>query len=130
VCSNRVELLEVFLACGWIGAVCVPFNTASMGPQIEYYLTNSGAKLLVIEERLEQRLTTRAAAIWVVGREEYPKPGEAVEPADVQPGDTLAILYTSGTTGPAKGVTCPHAQYYWWGVNTASILGLAASAGP
>ncbi len=59
MCSNRAELLEMFLACGWIGAVCVPINTASMGPQIEYYLTNSGAKLLVIEKRFLVRLQTR-----------------------------------------------------------------------
>jgi crotonobetaine/carnitine-CoA ligase len=39
----------------------------------------------------------------------------------------LAILYTSGTTGPAKGVVCPHAQYYWWGRNTAEILGVRAN---
>ena len=125
--SNRAELLEVFLGCGWIGAAAVPINTASMGPQIEYYLANSGARLLVIEDRFVERLAAIAVEkVWIMG-DTYPPAADAVDPADVQPGETLAILYTSGTTGPAKGVTCPHAQYYWWGVNTASILGARAS---
>ena len=73
MCSNRVEILEAFLGCGWIGAVSVPINTASMGPQIEYLLANSGARLLVIEAPFVERLATadlsRTAlqAIWVVG---------------------------------------------------------------
>ena len=36
----------------------MPVNSASMGPQIEYLLANSGAKLLVIEERFVERLAT------------------------------------------------------------------------
>ncbi len=121
MCSNRVEQLATFLACGWIGAVAVPINTAAMGPQIDYYVTNSGARLLVIEEAFVPRLQTRVAT-WVVERG-LPQ-GEPVEAEAVAPGDTLAILYTSGTTGPAKGVACPHAQYFWWGLNTADILGV------
>ena len=46
--------------------------------------------------------------------------------APTRPSDTLAILYTSGTTGPSKGVCCPHAQFFWWGVNTAHLLGVGA----
>jgi crotonobetaine/carnitine-CoA ligase len=146
LCSNRIELLEVFLGCGWIGGASVPINTASMGPQIEYYLSNSGARLLVLEDRFADRLgtadlsRTRLERIWLVGDAAAfgprlggvpcapcPSATDAADPADVLPGETLAILYTSGTTGPAKGVTCPHAQYYWWGINTARILGVSAS---
>lgn len=122
LCSNRAEFLEVFLGCGWIGAIAVPVNTAAMRPQIEYYLENSGAKLLVAEPRFLDRLP-RVRKLWLIG-ESYPAPGEEAGAENVQPGDTLALLYTSGTTGPAKGVACPHAQYYWWGMNTASILGV------
>jgi crotonobetaine/carnitine-CoA ligase len=146
--SNRIEFLEVFLACGWLGAVAVPINTASMGPQIQYYLANSGTRLLVIEAALLERLRTADLAatalqtIWVVDApadlraepdsavrlEPYPADdATAIEAAPVGPGDPLAILYTSGTTGPAKGVSCPHAQYHGWGTNTADVLGVVAA---
>jgi crotonobetaine/carnitine-CoA ligase len=151
MCGNRIEFLETFLGCGWLGAVSVPINTASMGPQIEYFLADSGARLLVVEAAFIERLGTadlsRTALqmIWVVGVDTavqgetilggvpciaWPSSREAAEPAAVQPGhvlpgDVLAILYTSGTTGPAKGVLCPHAQYHWWGVNTARVLGVS-----
>jgi crotonobetaine/carnitine-CoA ligase len=125
MCSNRAEMLEMFLACGWIGAVSVPINTASMGPQIEYYLENSGSKLLVLEKSFVSRLRHRVAT-WILD-ETYPEACGAPESAEIEPQDPLAILYTSGTTGPAKGVVCPHAQYYWWGRNTAEILGVRAN---
>ncbi len=138
LCANRPELLEVVLGCGWIGAVLVPINTAAMGPQIEYYLRNSGAKLLVIDAALLDRLATMGSdplpldRIWVVGALETPKLGYEAAPmpdrlagvpcAPVLPGDPFAVLYTSGTTGPSKGVVSPHAQYYWWGSLSAEFL--------
>ena len=54
--SNRIEFLEVFLGSSWLGAVTVPVNTASMGPQIGYFLAHSGARLLVIEQSYLGRL--------------------------------------------------------------------------
>jgi crotonobetaine/carnitine-CoA ligase len=144
MCGNRVEFLEVFLGAGWMGAVTVPVNTASMGPQIGYFLADSQASLLVIESAFLDRLhginlaLTSLREIWVLGDDAghavpktaairvvpYPPAAPAVAPAVVKPGHPLAIMYTSGTTGPAKGVVCPHAQYYWWGLNSASVLGV------
>ena len=141
--GNRIEFLETFLGAGWLGAVSVPINTASMGLQIGYFLVNSQAKLLVIEAEFLDRLEaadlqhTALREIWVLGdgagawrpgtgirMQPYPAATRTVPAAAVTPGHPLAILYTSGTTGPAKGVICPHAQYYWWGVNSAQVLGV------
>jgi crotonobetaine/carnitine-CoA ligase len=124
--GNRIELMELVLACGWLGAIAVPINTAAMGPQIAYYLQNSGAKALVVESGLRSRLeqVSMEGEVWVV--ESLPPPGAPIPAAAVRPGDTLAILYTSGTTGPSKGVMCPHTQYYWWGINTIELLEITA----
>jgi crotonobetaine/carnitine-CoA ligase len=141
MCGNRAENLALFLAAGWIGAITVPINTASKGPQIEYYLKNSAAKLFVVEAEYLPLLDQADLAgaplerIWVIGEsapgslqgvscERLPPPHDQAPPADIKPGDTLAILYTSGTTGPSKGVLCPHAQYFWWGANSSRLLGV------
>lgn len=140
-CSNRSEFLAVFLGCAWIGAVIVPINTASRGAQLRHVLVNSGARILIVEASIAAAFDdaddalSEVEIVWRIGcecrstiggRKSYPMPfaGEAIAPAAVRPGDTLAILYTSGTTGPAKGVCCPQAQFFWWGVNTARGLGI------
>ena len=140
ICENRPEFIEVFLGAAWLGAILVPINTASRGLQLRHILENSGARLLVIEAALLGALEhidlaiLPLEAIWVIDSpngmkapplaQALPALAEAVPAASVRPGDTLAILYTSGTTGPSKGVCCPHAQFFWWGVNTAHLLGV------
>jgi crotonobetaine/carnitine-CoA ligase len=146
LCGNRAECIAAWLGCGWIGAVAVPIHTASMAPQIEYALRDSGARVLVVEAAFVERLrhvvlaATSLAAIALVGDaavsdaspvaiSRWPAAVVAAPTCDAAPvraGDPLAILYTSGTTGAAKGVVVPHAQYAAWGTNTARILGVGA----
>lgn len=145
-CSNRPEFLQILLGCAWAGAVCVPINTASRGAQLRHMLDNSGATLFVTEPDGRDALRVIEAdagqalpalrALWLIDAEPdgdararaFPRaeaePVELVEAAPVRPGDDLVILYTSGTTGLSKGVRCPHAQFFWWGVHTAELLGL------
>jgi crotonobetaine/carnitine-CoA ligase len=138
--ENRWELLALWLGCAWLGAVFVPVNTATRGPQLAHILSNAGPRVLAGEPGLLPHLGAIEAhvpeleRIWSFGAPEgawqdvavepFPQPGRLLPPGEVRPGDTVAILYTSGTTGPSKGVMCPQAQCYWWGVNTGALLGL------
>jgi crotonobetaine/carnitine-CoA ligase len=109
ISENRLEVLELWLGCAWLGAIFVPINPALKGAQLEHMLADADARLVVRESELEGTPV-----------------GRPLPPYDAQPGDAAAILYTSGTTGPSKGVICPQEQWYWWAVLTGDVLGITA----
>lgn len=140
ISENRWEVMQLLLACAWTGAILVPLNTASRGAQLQHLLTNAGPKLVAGEagllptiaairpppevERL-LRIGVGDEVSWGDMRSApFPQEMAPVTPASLGPGDPFAILGTSGTTGPSKGVICPHAQFYWWGVNMGSMLAI------
>ncbi len=141
VCGNGPALMQIYLGCAWAGIIAVPINTASRGAQLEHILCNCGARLAVVDaEFLTAVVATRGCGapldrLWIVGEPDLevpsdyavatlPAPGEPIPAHPSRPGETVAILYTSGTTGPSKGVCCPQAQYFWWAAHTAALLGL------
>lgn len=138
MCSNRPEFLQVYLGCAWLGAIVVPINTALRGFQLSHIFRNSRPALLVIEAQFLAAIETvdpdveLPSRTWTIGAitetrvSPVPLPalGDDVPAGVVRPGDTVAILYTSGTTGPAKGVCCPQAQLFWWGIYSARALGI------
>ncbi|MDQ6523421.1 AMP-binding protein [Nocardioides sp. LHD-245] len=50
----------------------------------------------------------------------------AIALPDVRPQDLASVLFTSGTTGPSKGVAMPHAQMYFFADECVSLVRLTA----
>jgi crotonobetaine/carnitine-CoA ligase len=127
--DNHVDHAMAWFALSCIAAVEVPVNVALRGDQLAHVIKDSGAKVLVIEahylDRLEGLTDAIAGLTHVVVRGSAGAQGgygartylsladsPAAVPADSYPWDTSGILYTSGTTGRAKGVVVTQAQTY------------------
>ena len=118
--GNCPEFLYTFYAMVFIGVGAVPINVAQRGEALAYILNDSGASVIVIDEGLvEHFVSTRdrvpgvrlmvvhgaAPASDVVTTEQWLKAGRGRPPIDPRARASADnILYTSGTTGPPKGV--------------------------
>ncbi|MGB3411780.1 MAG: AMP-binding protein [Microthrixaceae bacterium] len=126
-----IDYVAAWFATAWAGCVEVPVNTDYKGTFLEHILRESGASVLIVEERWVERLRMldipEVRHIVVVGSEEAREaPGgivqhslESVESASpIAPvprteRDLTYILYTSGTTGPSKGVMHSGGSALW-----------------
>lgn len=124
---NGVEAVRFWFAINYLGGVYVPINTAYRGTVLRHVLTNADARVMVasgeLVDRLEPGHCGRIDQLVLVGDAAAKVAGMRVVSADavrsdscppldapVEPWDTQAILYTSGTTGPSKGVLSSYMQ--------------------
>src|SRR6056297_4125871 len=111
---KSAEALAVYAACVQAGIVFLPLNTAYTPDEVSYFVTDSGAGLLLCDAAQEDSLRPVAqgagAALMTLDAEGGGTLSEAARgrpetfgtvPRDA--GDLAALLYTSGTTGRSKG---------------------------
>jgi fatty-acyl-CoA synthase len=127
--GNREEVVELFFACGRVGAALLPLNWRLSAAELAVVLDDARPGLLLREERF-RRLGDDAlaasrqvpAAGWVE-LDTVPEPAVgsgAGSDAAVSPDDAALVLYTSGSTGRPKGAVLPHRQILWNALATAT----------
>ncbi len=124
LCSNGRYFVDFYLAALGLGAVTVPLNPSSPGPEIEREVATVGAKVVVVEPL--------AAHAWSqVDRSEVPTVShvvateadtvaaadvvfdelltdEPVAAVDVEPDHLAALIFTSGTAGSPRAAMLSH----------------------
>jgi fatty-acyl-CoA synthase len=128
---NHPAFLESLFAAGVLGAVFVPLNSRLAAPEIEYMLADSGAAVVVVApecERVAKDVSTGAVPLPAGPAYEALIDSARGEPVDtdVQQDEPAMIMYTSGTTGRAKGATLTHANIIWNCVNVLVDVDIAA----
>jgi carnitine-CoA ligase len=136
--ENTIRFVDAWLGIALLGAIQVPVNTEYRGEILRHQVKNSGARLMLIEapfvERLdalgddrgavEKLLVVEGDGGWENAFERAAELPEADLP-EVHEHDIVAIMYTSGTTGPSKGVRVAHAHAYMYANLAGQTLELA-----
>nr|WP_245552322.1 AMP-binding protein [Nocardia aobensis] len=105
-----VDWVLAFWGTVMAGGIVVAVNTRSAGPEVDFVLTDSGARIDLAPS--------------------VPLPdGDPVVTQDLSSDDIAAIFYTSGTTGHPKGVPTTHEAFVTNAENMVRCIGLLRDIG-
>ncbi len=143
---NCIEVVEVYMACARLGAICVPINFRLVADEVTYIIEDSGAKAIVVDAMLapvaaEVRERVPALATCFVVDENADAGGPGAEVYDtvlaaastdrpvveVSEHDPGFIMYTSGTTGRPKGAVLSQFNLFMNTVNVMVTTGISRS---
>lgn len=141
---DGIEIITVWLALARIGVIEVTVNTQLRGGVLKHVLADSGARHMVVDQRYLERVSPLLPEL--PGLEEFILTGDlamisapvrrqsrledllrapAVKLAEPpRPHDLMAVMYTSGTTGPSKGVMVTHTHAYEYAHSVVELLEL------
>lgn len=130
---NSIDYWAVYLATTMIGAIAVRLNFRLAPAELEYVLTDSGCTTLLVHDGLATGVgdviartgvqRTYAVAFdgtatppWTQPASDLLRDHGVVEPTKLGEHSPAMIMYTSGTTGAAKGAVWTHEGTTWFGL--------------
>lgn len=127
--QNTLGFVPAFFGTQKAGATVVPINHKLMPPEVDYILEHSESKIFLFDGSLAEvaaKLSTKVKMICMdspaEGFEQFElllDTAPAFSPVEVSDEDIAEILYTSGTTGKAKGCLHTHRTVLMAGITMA-----------
>ncbi|SEG74864.1 non-ribosomal peptide synthetase [Paenibacillus sp. UNC499MF] len=105
--GRSLEIAVGILAVLKAGGAYVPIDPEYPEERIRYLLEDSGAKLLLTQGRLLDRVPFEGTVLTLDDESSYSGDGTNLEPVN-GPDHLAYVIYTSGTTGKPKGVMVEH----------------------
>jgi long-chain acyl-CoA synthetase len=107
---NSVEYVIAYLACWHLGALAGPVNGLLKSQEIEYVVSNSEAKLMLVNSEYLAAVEAIEIQRVVFDSESEVSHGLNGQNTDetLEQEDEAIIIYTSGTTGKPKGCLLTH----------------------
>jgi long-chain acyl-CoA synthetase len=111
------------------GGIVVPMNPLLKAGEIDYFFTDSGAKIAFVWPDFVPEATkgaatsgTRIVECGPMGPTDFEGGEPITEPLERADDDTAIILYTSGTTGRPKGAELTHRNIHLNALRSATVI--------
>lgn len=106
---NSVEYIIAYFACWQLGALAGPVNGLLKQQEIEYVVSNSESKLMLVNSEFLAKVEGSRVPVEVFDNESEASHGFDGPSTDkITTEDEAIIIYTSGTTGKPKGCLLTH----------------------
>ncbi|NIH72121.1 fatty-acyl-CoA synthase [Auritidibacter ignavus] len=133
VAPNLPEMLVAHFAVPMLGAVLNPLNPRLTSAEFRYILDHAEARIVFVDPDVADRLTpvcTELGIEMITLDEQYQRfiaDAPAPPAVTIAEDDPIALNYTSGTTGPPKGVVYTHRGAYLAALSAAYHYGYDAT---
>jgi carnitine-CoA ligase len=121
--ESTAENFALWLGIAWAGATEVPINVDLLGGVLTHQLGVAAPRVVIAHPRAVPHVQAAADVRLLPLEAVEDAPDEPARPyAELRGHDTASVMYTSGTTGPSKGVVMPWAQLHAGMTLTASMI--------